>query len=58
MAARFDHLQALADAWQARIDLDRALGVDPMAAADTQDPPRAGINRAPRSLSTRLGATP
>lgn len=42
MAARFDHLQALADAWQARIDLDRALGVDPLAtnAGDTAEPMR------------------
>jgi cobalt-zinc-cadmium efflux system outer membrane protein len=26
VAARFDHLQALLEAWQARIDLDRAMG--------------------------------
>lgn len=31
VAARFDHLQTLADGWRARIDLDRAIGIDPMA---------------------------
>ena len=37
VAARFDHLQALLDAWRARIDLDRAVGADPLA---TQHDPR------------------
>jgi len=31
VAARFDHLQALGAAWQARIDLDRATGADFLA---------------------------
>jgi cobalt-zinc-cadmium efflux system outer membrane protein len=40
-AARFDHLQALLEAWQARIDLDRAIGVDALA---TQHHPRGTID--------------
>jgi cobalt-zinc-cadmium efflux system outer membrane protein len=42
VAARFDHLDALRTAWQARIDLDRALGVDALAtnAGDAAEPMR------------------
>lgn len=37
VAARFDHLQALADGWQARVDLNRATGVVP-SSTPTPDP--------------------
>lgn len=62
--ARFDHLQVLLDAWQARIDLDRALGRDPVAMDEIKtrvgsvSSPREGVNPSPTGSSRSVGASP
>jgi hypothetical protein len=45
VAARFDHLQALLEAWRARCDLDRALGLDPRATNARRTPEATGNHR-------------
>jgi cobalt-zinc-cadmium efflux system outer membrane protein len=45
VAARFDHLQALLEAWRARCDLDRALGLDPLATNARRTPEATGNHR-------------